>query len=58
MPGELSFSFLARTDGYSGKNPVNCSYEVTNKVFKIWQNNDNTINTGDYVYGQLTYIVG
>lgn len=55
---KYSFSFLARTDGYSGKNPVKCSYEVTNKVFKIWQNNDNTINTGDFVYGQLTYIVG
>lgn len=52
------FSFLARTDGNSGKNPVKCSYDVTNKVFKIWQNNDNTINTGDFVYGQLTYIVG
>ena len=55
---KYSFSFLARTDGYSGKNPVKCSYEATNKVFKIWQNNDNTINTGDFVYGQLTYIVG
>ncbi|WP_210139116.1 BppU family phage baseplate upper protein [Staphylococcus sp. GDY8P82P] len=55
---KYAFSFLARTDGNSGKNPVKCSYDVTNKVFKIWQNNDNTINTGDFVYGQLTYIVG
>lgn len=55
---KYAFSFLARTNGVSGKNPVKCSYDVTNKVFKIWQNNDNTINTGDYVYGQLTYIVG
>lgn len=55
---KYAFSFLARTNGDSGKNPVKCSYDVTNKVFKIWQNNDNTINTGDYVYGQLTYIVG
>lgn len=55
---KYAFSFLARTNGDSGKNPVKCSYDVTNKVFKIWQNNDNTINTGDYVYGHLTYIVG
>ena len=55
---KYAFSFLARTDGNSGKNPVKCSYDVTNKAFKIWQNNDNTINTGDYVYGHLTYIVG
>ena len=55
---KYAFSFLARTNGNSGKNPVKCSYDVTNKVFKIWQNNDNTINTGDFVYGQLTYIVG
>lgn len=55
---KYAFSFLARTDGKSGKNPVKCSYDVTDKVFKIWQNNDNTINTGDFVYGQLTYIVG
>lgn len=55
---KYAFSFLARTDGNSGKNPVKCSYDVINKVFKIWQNNDNTINTGDFVYGQLTYIVG
>lgn len=55
---KYAFSFLARTDGNSGKNPVKCSYDVINKVFKIWQNNDNTINTGDYVYGHLTYIVG
>lgn len=55
---KYAFSFLARTDGDSGKNPVKCSYDVINKVFKIWQNNDNTINTGDYVYGHLTYIVG
>lgn len=55
---KYAFSFLARTNGNSGKNPVKCSYDATNKVFKIWQNNDNTINTGDFVYGQLTYIVG
>lgn len=55
---KYAFSFLARTDGNSGKNPVKCSYDVINKVFKIWQNNDNTINTGDFVYGHLTYIVG
>lgn len=55
---KYNFSFLARTNGYSGKNPVKCSYEDKEKHFKIWQNNDNTINTGDYVYGYLTYIVG
>lgn len=55
---KYAFSFLARTNGSSGKNPVKCSYDAINKVFKIWQNNDNTINTGDFVYGQLTYIVG
>ncbi|MFR6531701.1 MAG: BppU family phage baseplate upper protein [Staphylococcus simulans] len=51
------FSFLARTNGTSGKNPVKCSYDYIKQEFKIWENNDNTLKTGDYVYGTFTFLV-
>lgn len=55
---QYSFDFLATTNIPEGKNPVRCTYDSTNKQFKIIQNNDNSINTGDSVYGYITYIVG
>ena len=55
---KYAFSFLARTNGNSGKNPVKCSYDMIKKEFKVWENNDNSLKTGDFVYGQLTFIVG
>lgn len=55
---EYAFSFLARTNGNANKNPIKCSYDVINKVFKVWENNTNTATIDDYVYGQLTFIVG
>lgn len=54
----VSFEFLANTTNDDGKNPVKCSYDNTEKVFKILQNNSNTINTGDIVRGYVTYITG
>ncbi len=53
----LPFSFLARTNGVSGKNPVKCSYDHGKKEFKIWQNNDNTIKQDEFIYGTLTFLV-
>lgn len=50
------FSFLARTNGATGKNPVKCSYDVLRKEFKFWQNNTNDIQEGEYIYGSLTYL--
>ncbi|WP_239760841.1 BppU family phage baseplate upper protein [Mammaliicoccus sp. N-M51] len=55
---KYSFSFLARTNGSSGQNPVKCSYDMIKKEFKVWENNDNSLKTGNFVYGQLTFIVG
>ena len=55
---QYSFDFLATTNMPESKNPVRCTYDSTNKQFKIIQNNDNSINTGDSVYGYITYIVG
>lgn len=55
---KYTFSFLARTNGTLGKNPVKCSYDTVNKIFKVWQNNNNTMAIGDYIYGHLTYLVG
>lgn len=53
-----SFSFLARTNGTTnGKNPVRCSYDMYNRVFKIWQDNLNSIQANDYVYGYITFLV-
>ncbi|MGM7689755.1 BppU family phage baseplate upper protein [Staphylococcus felis] len=51
------FSFLSRTNGTAGKNPVKCSYDFTKQEFKIWQNNDNSLKSGDYVYGEVTFLV-
>lgn len=53
-----SFSTLARTNGSNGKNPVIISYDSSKGYFKIWTNGDNSINSGDYVYGHIVYIVG
>ncbi len=55
---QYSFDFLATTNNVQGKNPVRCNYDATNKQFKIIQNNDNSLNTGDAIYGYITYIVG
>lgn len=55
LPGQ-GFSFLARTNGSTGKNPVKCSYDVVRKQFKFWQNNTNDIQEGEYIYGSLTYL--
>lgn len=62
LPDEYSplyaFSFLARTNGTTnGKNPVRCSYDMINRVFKIWQDNLNSIQANDYVYGYVTFLV-
>lgn len=62
LPDEYSplyaFSFLARTNGTTnGKNPVRCSYDMINQVFKIWQDNLNSIQANDYVYGYVTFLV-
>lgn len=62
LPDEYSplyaFSFLARTNGTTnGKNPVRCSYDMINQVFKIWQDNLNSIQADDYVYGYVTFLV-
>ncbi|ELH0989255.1 phage baseplate upper protein [Staphylococcus pseudintermedius] len=51
------FSFLARTNGIAGKNPVKCSYDFVKQEFKVWQNNDNTLKSGDYIYGTFTFLV-
>lgn len=53
-----SFSFLARTTGSPGKNPAVISYDSAKGYFKVWTNGDNTINSGDYIYGHIVYIVG
>lgn len=53
-----SFSFLARTTGSPGKNPVVISYDFNKGYFKVWTNGDNTLNSGDYIYGHVVYIVG
>lgn len=53
-----SFSFLARTTGSPGKNPAVISYDTSKGYFKVWTNGDNTINSGDYIYGHVVYIVG
>ena len=53
-----SFSTLARTNGSNGKNPAIISYDSSKGYFKIWTNGDNSINSGDYVYGHIVYIVG
>ena len=53
-----SFSFLARTTGSPGKNPAVISYDSAKGYFKVWTNGDNTINSGDYIYGHVVYIVG
>ena len=52
------FSFLARTNSSPGKNPVVISYDSAKGYFKVWTNGDNSINTGDYVYGHVVYMVG
>lgn len=62
LPDEYSplypFSFLARTNGATaGNNPVRCSYDMVNKVFKIWDNNTNSLKDNDYVYGYITFLV-
>lgn len=53
-----SFSFLARTNGSPGKNPAVISYDTSKGYFKVWTNGDNTMNSGDYIYGHVVYIVG
>ncbi|MDT0703899.1 BppU family phage baseplate upper protein [Mammaliicoccus sciuri] len=53
-----SFSFLARTTGSTGKNPAIISYDSAKGYFKVWTNGDNTINSGDYIYGHVVYMVG
>ena len=53
-----SFSFLARTTGSTGKNPAIISYDSSKGYFKAWTNGDNTINSGDYIYGHVVYMVG
>ena len=53
-----SFSFLARTNGSSGKNPAVISYDSGKSYFKVWTNGDNSLNTGDYIYGHVVYMVG
>ncbi|ANZ33079.1 BppU family phage baseplate upper protein [Staphylococcus carnosus] len=53
-----SFSFLARTNGNPGKNPAIISYDRNKGYFKLWTNGDNTINSGDYIYGHVVYMVG
>lgn len=53
-----SFSFLARTTGSTGKNPAIISYDSSKGYFKVWSNGDNTINSGDYIYGHIVYMVG
>lgn len=53
-----SFSFLARTNGVTGKNPAIISYDTTKGYFKVWSNGDNSINSGDYIYGHVVYMVG
>lgn len=55
---KYAFSFLARTNGNSGKNPIKGSYDEVNQVFKIWEDNSNTAAIGNFIYGQLTFIVG
>lgn len=52
------FSFLARTNGSSGKNPAVISYDRGKSYFKVWTNGDNSLNTGDYIYGHVVYMVG
>lgn len=53
-----SFSTLARTNGSADKNPAIISYDNAKGYFKIWSNGDNSINSGDYVYGHIVYMVG
>lgn len=53
-----SFSFLARTTGSPGKNPAVISYDGAKGYFKVWTNGDNTISSGDYIYGHIVYMVG
>ncbi|RIO10736.1 BppU family phage baseplate upper protein [Mammaliicoccus sciuri] len=53
-----SFSFLARTTGSTGKNPAIISYDSAKGYFKVWSNGDNSINSGDYIYGHVVYMVG
>lgn len=53
-----AFSFLARTNGSSGKNPAVISYDSGKSYFKVWTNGDNSLNTGDYIYGHVVYMVG
>ena len=53
-----SFSFLARTTGSTGKNPAVISYDSAKGYFKVWTNGDNSLSTGDYIYGHVVYIVG
>lgn len=53
-----SFSFLARTTGSTGKNPAIISYDSAKGYFKVWSNGDNTINSSDYIYGHVVYMVG
>ena len=53
-----AFSFLARTNGSSGKNPAVISYDSSKGYFKVWTNGDNSLNTGDYIYGHVVYMVG
>lgn len=53
-----SFSFLARTTGSIGKNPAVISYDSAKGYFKVWTNGDNSLSTGDYIYGHVVYMVG
>jgi len=53
-----AFSFLARTNGSSGKNSAVISYDSGKSYFKVWTNGDNSLNTGDYIYGHVVYMVG
>lgn len=53
-----AFSFLARTNGSSDKNPAVISYDSGKSYFKVWTNGNDTINTGDYIYGHVVYMVG
>ena len=53
-----AFSFLARTNGSSGKNPAVISYDSGKSYFKVWTNGDNSLKTGDYIYGHVVYMVG